>query len=486
MELVPVLLCGGAGSRLWPVSRELLPKQLSALTDEGDSLLQQTVRRVRAIEGVAPSIVVCNEQHRFLVAEQCRELGVSPASIILEPVGRNTAPAVALAAHEALAAAGDAILLVLPADHVIRDEPAFRAAVAEGLALAEEGRLVTFGIVPGEPHSGYGYIRRGTELGGRAAFEVAEFVEKPDAETARRYVDDGGYLWNSGMFMFRASSYLRELDAHAPDIAAGSKASFDASRRELDFRRIPPEQFSTCRGESIDYAVMEKTERTAVVPLAADWSDVGEWAALWALGEQDAAGNVASGDTCLVDVRNSYVRAESRLVAGLGLEGLVVIETSDAVLVADKNRSQDVKQIVECLKANSRSETVAHAKVVRPWGSYEGLAAHDGFQVKRIIVNPGGRLSLQLHHQRAEHWVVVRGDAKVQVGEKEWVLRAGESTYIPIEEKHRLANEGDEPLHLIEVQCGSYLGEDDIVRFEDIYGRAGTSEAASSTKELGQ
>ncbi len=475
MELVPVVLCGGAGSRLWPVSRKLLPKQLTALTDERDSLLQQTIRRVGKIEGAAPSIVVCNEEHRFLVAEQCRETGSSPAAIILEPVGRNTAPAVALAAHEAIAAGGDPILLVLPADHVIRDEAAFRAAVSQGLALADKGRLITFGIVPAEPHSGYGYIRRGAELGGGAAFEVAEFVEKPDIETARRYVDDGGYLWNSGMFMFRASSFLEELEAHAPDIASGSKASFDASVGERDFRRVPLEEFSTCRGESIDYAVMEKTDRTAVVPLAADWSDVGEWAALWEIGDRDASGNAVSGDTCLVDVRDSFIRAESRLVAGLGLDGVVVIETSDAVLVADKSRSQDVKQIVARLEAESRPETVAHAKVIRPWGSYEGLAAEAGFQVKRIIVNPGGTLSLQLHHQRAEHWVVVRGEAKVQVGEKEFILRAGESTYIPVEEKHRLANETEEPLYLIEVQCGAYLGEDDIVRFEDVYGRAGTS-----------
>ncbi len=473
--LVPVLLCGGVGSRLWPVSRKLYPKQFNPLAHEEESLLQQTLRRVCDLPDSSAPMVVCNEDHRFLVAEQSRAISNPLSTIILEPVGKNTAPAVALAAFEAEARGEDPVLLILPADHVIRDEAAFVEAVVAGKRLAEQGQLVTFGIVPTQAHTGYGYIHRGAKLSDGVGYSVDEFVEKPAQETAQQYLDQGDYYWNSGMFLFRASDYLRELAQHAPDIHAATIKAFSASVSDTDFRRIPEAEFSACRGESIDYAVMEKTENVVVLPLDADWNDVGEWDALWELGQRDDQGNVTSGDTCLQDVKDSLIRAESRLVAGLGLEGIVVVETSDAVLVADKARVQDVKKIFSALESQGREEVTSHARVIRPWGSYEGLAMSEGYQVKRIIVNPGGILSLQSHYKRAEHWVVVSGVAKVCIGEEELTLKAGQATYIPLEAKHRLANEGDEPLVLIEVQCGAYLGEDDIVRYEDVYGRAGTN-----------
>ncbi len=472
--LVPVLLCGGVGSRLWPVSRKLYPKQFNNLVQDQDSLLQETLRRVCNFSDSSAAMVVCNDDHRFLVAEQSRAIDIPLSKIILEPVGKNTAPAVALAALEATTLAADPVLLILPADHVIEDEAAFAEVVERGRGLAEQGKLVTFGIVPTRAHTGYGYIQRGAELPGGSGYSVDAFVEKPDQTTAQQYIDAKTYLWNSGMFMFRASDYLRELSLHAADIHAAAEKAFAASSDDRDFRRIPADEFSACRAESIDYAVMEKTANTVVLPLAARWNDVGEWDALWELGQSDEQGNVTSGDTCLHDVKNSLIRAESRLVAGLGLEDLVVVETSDAVLVADKARVQDVKQLFSMLESQGREEVVSHAKVVRPWGSYEGLAMSEGYQVKRIIVNPGGILSLQMHYKRAEHWVVVSGVANVTVGEQELTLQAGQSTYIPIEVRHRLANESEEPLVLIEVQCGVYLGEDDIVRYEDVYGRAGT------------
>ncbi len=472
--LVPVLLCGGVGSRLWPVSRKLYPKQFNNLVQEQESLLQETLRRVCHFPDSSAAMVVCNDDHRFLVAEQSRAIATPLSKIILEPVGKNTAPAVALAALEAKTLAEDPVLLILPADHVIEDDVVFAEAVDRGRRLAEQGKLVTFGIVPTRAHTGYGYIQRGAELPEGFAYTVDAFVEKPDLATAQQYIDQETYFWNSGMFMFRVSDYLRELSLHAEDIYAATQKAFVASTHDVDFRRIPAEEFSACRAESIDYAVMEKTANAVVLPLAARWNDVGEWDALWELGQRDAQGNVTSGDTCLHDVKNSLIRAESRLVAGLGLENLVVVETIDAVLVADKARIQDVKQIFSTLESQGREEVVSHAKVFRPWGSYEGLAMSEGYQVKRIIVNPGGILSLQKHYKRAEHWVVVSGVAKVWIGEEELTLQAGQSTYIPLEVKHRLANEGEDPLVLIEVQCGAYLGEDDIVRYEDVYGRVGT------------
>jgi mannose-1-phosphate guanylyltransferase/mannose-6-phosphate isomerase len=466
--LYPVYLSGGVGSRLWPVSRESYPKQFLPLADENKSLLQETFARLDGVESAAP-IVVCNEGHRFIVAEQLREAGIVDASVVLEPVGRNTAPAVAVAALHALTDDSNAVRLVLPADHVIEDSESFRACVASGLALAEKGALVTFGIVPTAAETGFGYIRRGAAEG--AGFNVAEFVEKPDAQTAQSYIDDGGYLWNSGMFMLPAKKYLDELKKYAADIFAASNDAYEKAVLDLDFIRLDSEAFALCRGESIDYAVMEQTSDAVVVPMAAGWSDVGAWSALWDIGTADPEGNVTRGDVELSATKNSYIRSESRLVATVGVEDLVVVETADAVLVADRNCVQNVKDIVNRLKSADRSEAHTHVKVYRPWGSYESLVNAGRFQVKRIIVNPGARLSLQMHHHRAEHWVVVQGTGLVECNDNEILLGEDQSTYIPLGHKHRLTNPGVVPLEIIEVQTGSYLGEDDIVRFEDIYGR---------------
>lgn len=466
--LYPVYLSGGVGSRLWPVSRESYPKQFLPLADENKSLLQETFARLDGVESAAP-IVVCNEGHRFIVAEQLREAAIVDASVVLEPVGRNTAPAVAVAALQALKDNPNAVLLVLPADHVIEDSESFRACVASGLELAEKGALVTFGIVPTAAETGFGYIRRGTAEG--EGFKVAEFVEKPDAETAQSYIDDGGYLWNSGMFMLPAKKYLEELKKYAEDIFDASNDAYHKAVLDLDFIRLDSEAFALCRGESIDYAVMEHTSDAVVVPMSVGWSDVGAWSALWDIGSADDKGNVTRGDVELSATKNSYVRSESRLVATVGVEDLVVVETADAVLVADRHSVQNVKDIVSRLKSAKRSEAHTHVKVYRPWGSYESLVNAGRFQVKRIIVNPGARLSLQMHHHRAEHWVVVQGTGLVECNENEILLGEDQSTYIPLGHKHRLTNPGVVPLEIIEVQTGSYLGEDDIVRFEDIYGR---------------
>jgi mannose-1-phosphate guanylyltransferase/mannose-6-phosphate isomerase len=466
--LYPVYLSGGVGSRLWPVSRESYPKQFLPLVDVNKSLLQETFARLDGVEAAAP-IVVCNEGHRFIVAEQLREAGIIGASVVLEPVGKNTAPAVAIAAIQALENDSNAVLLVLPADHVIEDPESFRACVASGMALAETGALVTFGIVPTAPETGFGYIRRGEAKG--EGFKVAEFVEKPDAETAQSYLDDGGYLWNSGMFMLPAEKYLAELKKYAADIFDASKDAYEKAVLDLDFIRLDAKAFAQCRSESIDYAVMEQTADAVVVPMAAGWSDVGAWSALWEIGDTDAEGNVTRGDVELAATKNSYVRSESRLVATVGVEDLVVVETADAVLVADRHSVQNVKEIVNRLKSAKRSEAHTHVKVYRPWGSYESLVNAGRFQVKRIIVSPGARLSLQMHHHRAEHWVVVQGTGLVECNGNEILLAEDQSTYIPLGHKHRLTNPGVVPLEIIEVQTGSYLGEDDIVRFEDIYGR---------------
>ena len=467
--LVPVILSGGAGTRLWPLSRELYPKQLLRLVAER-TMLQETVARTEGLPGLAPPIVICNENHRFMVAEQLRELGTAPQAIVLEPQGRNTAPAAAIAALLVSGGAdADPVLLVLPADHVITDVPAFQAAVAVGRVAAESGSLVTFGVVPDRAETGYGYIRRGAGPG--PAFSVAKFVEKPDSATARGYVEAGDYYWNSGMFMFRASAYLAELGRYAPAMLAACRAALAAAGRDLDFLRLPAQEFASCPSDSIDYAVMERTDRAVVVPLAAGWSDVGSWAALADALPRDAEGNVTAGDVLTEDSSGCYLHSTSRLVAAVGLRDHVVVETKDAVLVAPRDRVQDVKELVAELKARGRYETSLHREVYRPWGSYDSIDSGDRFQVKRLIVNPGATLSLQLHHHRAEHWVVVTGTAKVTRGDEVFTLSENESTYIPIGARHRIENPGKIPLHIIEVQSGTYLGEDDIVRFEDRYGR---------------
>lgn len=467
--LVPVLLSGGVGSRLWPVSRELYPKQFLPLAGE-ESLLVQTLQRAKEIKGAAAPLVVCNAEHRFLVAEQLRHAGVEPQAIILEPEGRNTAPAVAIAALEALKQEPDATLLVLPADHVIMEPDQFRTAVEQGMPAAAAGQLVTFGIVPSGPETGYGYIRCGRPQD-ECLRQVAEFVEKPDRETAQSYLDSGNYLWNSGMFLLRADSYLNELERFAPAILAASRAALEGGQQDLDFVRLDAAAFADCPSDSIDYAVMEHTDKAVVVPLACGWSDVGSWSSLWEVGTKDDIGNTTTGDVLLHDVDNSYIRAESRLVAAVGVNDLVVVETSDAVLVARRDRVQDVRHIVNSLKEARRDEATVHKQVFRPWGSYESLVSAGRFQVKRIIVNPGQQLSLQMHHHRAEHWIVVSGTAEVTCEDKVFLLGEDQSTYIPLGNRHRLTNPGVIPLEIIEVQTGSYLGEDDIVRFQDVYGR---------------
>jgi mannose-1-phosphate guanylyltransferase/mannose-6-phosphate isomerase len=472
----PVILSGGSGTRLWPLSRELYPKQLLALTGT-HTMLQQTVLRLSALDAAAP-IVVGNEAHRFLVAEQLRQLKVSPGAAILEPFGRNTAPAIALAAHAALAAgpagagASDPVLLVLPADHLIRDVPAFQRAVRIALAAAESGQLVTFGIVARSPETAYGYIQRGPPSG--AAFRIARFVEKPNESRAREFVKAGDYYWNSGMFMFRARRYLEELERFAPDMARICSAAFRGAKADLDFTRIDAKTFEACPANSVDYAVMEKTADAVMVPLEAGWSDVGSWAALHEASDADDQGNVARGDVISEDTRGSYLHSESRLVAAVGLKDHVVIETKDAVLVAPKDRVQDVKKLVSRLKDLKRPEHSLHREVFRPWGSYDSLESGARFQVKRLKINPGATLSLQLHHHRAEHWVVVAGTARVTRGDEVFLLEENQATYIPVGTKHRIENPGTVPLEIIEVQSGSYLGEDDIVRLEDRYGRQGT------------
>ena len=472
MQLTPVVLSGGAGTRLWPLSRELYPKQLLPLVG-AYTMLQDTVRRLSGLNITAP-IVVCNEAHRFMVAEQLRSIGAPAGSIVLEPVGRNTAPAIALAALAATSrGSGDGLLLVLSADHVIHDLSAFHAAVGAAAVAARAGQLVTFGVVPHAPETGYGYIQRGAALA--AGWRIARFVEKPERSVAEQFLAAGGYYWNSGMFMFSARRYLDELRRQAPDIATACELAFAKARRDLDFTRVDAAAFSACRPESIDYAVMEKTSDAVVVPLDAGWSDVGSWSSLQAASTADADGNVVHGDVLAEDTRNSFLYAESRLVAAVGLRDHVVVETKDAVLVAPRDRVQDVKLLVARIKSSGRNEHLLHREVFRPWGSYDTLDSGERFQVKRLTVRPGGVLSLQLHHHRAEHWVVVSGTARITRGEEVFLLEENQSTYIPIGVRHRIENPGKLPLHIIEVQSGEYLGEDDIVRFEDQYGREGSS-----------
>ncbi|HEY3699672.1 MAG TPA: mannose-1-phosphate guanylyltransferase/mannose-6-phosphate isomerase [Spongiibacteraceae bacterium] len=468
--LIPVLLSGGVGSRLWPVSRELYPKQFLPLIGQS-SLLVQTLQRAAAIDGIGAPIIVCNDEHRFLVAEQLRQSNLKAAAILLEPEGKNTAPAVAVAALRALAINADATLLILPADHVIQQPVVFADAVARGMQAAAEGYLVTFGIVPTAPETGYGYIQAG-DVWREGIHQLRQFVEKPDLETAKKYLQSGEYVWNSGMFLLRADAYLAELEAHAPAILAASRKALESAHIDLDFARLDKTAFATCPSDSIDYAVMERTRRGMVMPLACGWSDVGSWSSLWDVEGKDDTGNVLSGDVLVHEVNSSYIRSESRLVAAIGIDDVVIVETSDAVLIANKSRVQDVKHIVTALKKSKREEATLHKRVYRPWGSYESLVNAHRFQVKRIIVNPGQQLSLQMHHHRAEHWIVVSGTAKVTCGDKEYLLSEDQSTYIPLGNRHRLANPGVIPLEMIEVQTGSYLGEDDIVRFQDVYGRS--------------
>ncbi|GAA4861579.1 mannose-1-phosphate guanylyltransferase/mannose-6-phosphate isomerase [Luteimonas vadosa] len=466
-----VLLSGGSGTRLWPLSREAYPKQFLALAGEA-TMLQDTWTRVADIAD-GPPIVVANEEHRFLAAEQLRMVGVERAAILLEPVGRNTAPAIAAAALQAMAEGGDPLLLVLPSDHVVGDPAAFRQAVTRACAAAQEGALVTFGIRPDAPETGFGYIEaeRTDEDGGDGIFGVRRFIEKPDAATAQSYLDDGGFYWNSGMFLFRASRYLAELGRYRPDIVAAVRGAFDAAERDGDFLRLDKDAFAASPSDSIDYAVMERTERAMVLPVDIDWNDVGSWSALWDVSDQDDNGNAGHGDVIAVDSRNSFVWSR-RLVALVGVDDLVVVETADAVLVAHKDRVQQVKEVVAGLKAADRSHAVLHREVHRPWGSYDSVDVGDGFQVKRIKVKPGARLSLQSHRHRAEHWIVVRGTARVTRDNDVFDLVANQSAYIPLGARHRLENPGEDMLELIEVQSGDYLGEDDIVRYEDVYGRS--------------
>ncbi|WHI48823.1 mannose-1-phosphate guanylyltransferase/mannose-6-phosphate isomerase [Microbulbifer sp. JMSA004] len=467
--MIPVILCGGTGSRLWPLSREAYPKQFLPLIG-GETMLQATVRRLEGIEPLQAPILVCNEEHRFAAAEQLQEIGHGAQSILLEPCARNTAPAIALAALAALESGADPLLLVLPADHAVSDEANFQESVESARALAEQGHLVTFGIVPTRAETGYGYIRRGDKLA-ETAWKVAEFVEKPDTETAEAYLASGDYSWNSGMFLFRASRYLEELERYRADILTACRSAYKSAARDLDFTRVDREAFAACADESVDYAVMEPTESAAVVPMDAGWSDVGSWQGLWELAKRDANDNLLQGDVLLEDSQRCLVRGESRLVSLLGVSDLVVVDTDDALLIADRQRVQEVKKLVSNLKSTGRSEAQRHRKVYRPWGYYDSIDAGPRFQVKRIVVKPGQQLSLQMHHHRAEHWVVVQGTAKVTRGEEEVLITENQSTYIPLGVVHRLENPGTIPLELIEVQSGSYLGEDDIVRLDDEYGR---------------
>ena len=471
-DVVPVILSGGAGTRLWPLSREAYPKQLLALTGK-QTMIQDTATRLAGVPGASAPIVVCNDAHRFTVAEQLRTVGVGAAAILLEPIGRNTAPAVALAALQALKLNPQAIMIVAPADHVIRNAKAFQQTAVMALEQARAGKLVTFGIVAHTPETGYGYIRR--EEGAGPAYAVAQFIEKPPLEKAQAFVAAGGYYWNSGMFVFKAERYLAELKAFAPDILEASTAAFNAAQTDLDFVRIDKEQFARCRSESIDYAVMEKTRDAVVVPLDVGWSDVGSWSSLFDALPQDEQGNVLQGDVLVHDTHDCYVHSTSRLVAAVGMDDHIIVETKDAVLVAPKSRVQDVKELVNQIKKSGRPESALHREVFRPWGSYDSIDNGERFQVKRLSVKPGGVLSLQMHHHRAEHWIVVQGTARITCDDKTFLLSENESTYIPIGAQHRIENPGKVALHIVEVQSGSYLGEDDIVRFEDNYGRKGTN-----------
>lgn len=468
--LLPVIMAGGTGSRLWPMSRELHPKQFLRLHSL-HSMLQETLKRLDGM-AIGEPVVICNEDHRFMVAEQLRQIDMLSRNIILEPIGRNTAPAIALAALNAVAQGDDPVMLVLAADHVIKDVEIFHHAIAAAMPYAADKSLVTFGIVPTGPETGYGYIQRGDSCSENAiAATVKRFVEKPDLVTAQRYVDSGEYFWNSGMFMFRAQRYLEELEKFRPDILAACRQSLNSTERDRNFINVNPDAFAACPDESIDYAVMEKTHDAVMIPLDAGWSDVGSWSALWDVSQKDDAGNALTGDTFLHDSHGCYINTDEKLVAAVGVDNLVIVNTKDAVLVADKSKVQEVKKVVEHLKKNKRSEYRRHREVYRPWGICDLLVAEKRFNVNRITVNPGEAFSLQMHHHRTEHWVVLSGTAKVTTGDKTFLLTENQSTFIPIGVIHRLENPGNIPLELIEIQSGSYLGDDDIIRIKDHYGR---------------
>lgn len=467
--LLPVIMAGGTGSRLWPMSRELHPKQFLRLHSI-HSMLQETLKRLDGV-GVSEPVVICNEDHRFMVAEQLRQIDMLSHNIILEPVGRNTAPAIALAALNAIAQGNDPIMLVLAADHIINDVEAFHRAIDLALPHAAAKSLVTFGIVPTGPETGYGYIQRGECKNGSVAAPVQRFVEKPDSETAQSYIETGEYYWNSGMFMFRAKRYLEELEKFRPDILAACRDALANTECDKNFINVDRDAFSACPDDSVDYAVMEKTHDAVVIPLDAGWSDVGSWSALWEVSKKDSAGNALTGDTFLYDSRDCYINTDEKLVAAVGVENLVIVNTKDAVLVVDRSKVQDVKKIVEHLKKNKRSEYRRHREVYRPWGRSDILVAEKRFNVNRITVNPGEAFSLQMHHHRAEHWVVLSGTARVTTGDKTFLITENQSTFIPVAVIHRLENPGNIPLELIEIQSGSYLGDDDVIRIKDHYGR---------------
>ncbi|MEB3176411.1 MAG: mannose-1-phosphate guanylyltransferase/mannose-6-phosphate isomerase [Synechococcus sp.] len=471
--LLPVILCGGTGTRLWPLSRASYPKQYWALAENtNDTLLQLTQRRLEGLPGLGSPLLICNEDHRFIVAEQMRQIGVDPEAILLEPMGRNTAPAVCVAALRAMARGDDPLLLVLAADHVIRQPEAFRTTIAAGLPAALAGRLVTFGIVPTAPETGYGYIEAAEPLSATAPVPIARFVEKPDRERAEQFLASGRFTWNSGMFLFRASAMLSELERLEPELVSCCRAAVEQDSADLQFLRLEREAFAKCPSIALDVAVMERTSLGSVLPLQAGWSDVGSWSALWESGERDADGNLLRGRVINLGSRNCYLRSEHRLVVGLGVENLVVVETDDAVLVAHRDHSQQVKQVVQELERSGSSEGRAHRRIYRPWGHYDSVVDGRRWQVKRLSVKPGAALSLQMHHHRAEHWVVVSGTALVEKNGVEELVGENQSTYIPLGSQHRLTNPGKIPVELIEVQSGPYLGEDDIVRFEDAYGRS--------------
>lgn len=469
-QLVPVILSGGSGTRLWPLSRKQRPKQFLPVVNEL-TLFQSTILRLQGIKDIELPLIVCNESHRYMVAEQLRELKIENQGIILEPFGRNTASAIALAALYLKQKNQDVHLLVLPADHVITNFEAFHKAISSAMSVSSDGYLTTFGVMPNKPETGYGYIHKGVNLNDDA-FLISSFIEKPDAKRAQKYVEVGNYLWNSGMFLFKASRYLEELEKFQPQIIMQcTKALANKNANASEFIAVDPEAFSQCNDISVDYAVMEKTDAAVVVPLDAGWNDVGAWSSVWEVGDKDENDNVLRGDTLLCNAHQNLVYTEQRLVALVGVNNLVVVDTKDATLVAHRDHVQDVKKIVDQLNANNRSEATIHREVNRPWGSYDCIDNGQRFQVKRIVVKAGEQLSLQMHHHRAEHWIVVSGTAQVRCGDKTFLLTENQSTYIPLGEVHSLANPGKVPLEIIEVQSGSYLGEDDIVRFEDQYGR---------------
>ena len=469
MNITPVILSGGSGTRLWPLSRKQYPKQYLPLTGD-NTMLQETILRLDGLDSITNPIIICNADHRFLVEEQCQQINIENPIILLEPVGRNTAPAIAAAALQSIKNSNDAVLLVLSADHVIQDVNAFHQAINTASKQAQKGKLITFGIVPTDANTGYGYIKS-SHKNNDGAHKVEQFVEKPDLQTAEKYLEQGNYLWNSGMFMFQANTLINELTTYSPDIVKAINNAVNNATQDLDFIRLEKQAFESSPSDSIDYALMEKSDKVVVVPLDAQWSDIGSWPALHNISVKDTNGNVIKGDVIAQDTTNTYINANHHMVVTIGVDNLIIVDTPDATLIATQDKAQEVKSIVESLQANRRDEGGMHRKVYRPWGWYDSIESGEYFQVKRLHVNPCSKLSLQMHHQRAEHWVVVSGTATVTNGEEVFILTKGDSTYIPTGVTHSLENKANEPLEIIEVQSGAYLGEDDIVRFEDVYGR---------------